>query len=219
MVELVVFEHPTSLMNQALCSDNHLLKLLVRYMYDDSIPLAPLGARELEAAKIELSREDSPIQLKDFDLVVTSPYLRTRFAARQLFNGYDIPIILNSKISERPFGKFHGYSTEDIRRSYPQVYSAWDKDPVNYEPIGGLSMADYAPIVLSGLDEIINMAHGHSKVAVFTHRVALRVIDAAARGVFDPNDYTPAMNSFYVKNMDHVRYSVVGNCRLAPFEK
>ncbi|MTE13135.1 histidine phosphatase family protein [Nocardia sp. CT2-14] len=131
---------------------------------DADVPLTELGAAQAAATGKRLA-EFEP----GFDLVVCSPYARTRETAR-IALGFPTapPVQYDERVRDREPGVLFGLTRIGIQRRYPEEYRAMQRVGGFYHrPAGGESWPDVALRLRAVLREM----HGHA--LVFTHDIAI----------------------------------------------
>ncbi|APB00727.1 Phosphoglycerate mutase (2,3-diphosphoglycerate-independent) [Nocardia seriolae] len=131
---------------------------------DADVPLTELGAAQAVATGKRLAEYES-----GFDVVLCSPYLRTRETARLALAALPAPPIhLDERLRDRETGILFGLTRIGIERRYP------DEDRqlrllggFYHRPAGGESWPDVA----LRLRPVLREMHGH--VLVFTHDIAV----------------------------------------------
>ncbi|MEV6097813.1 histidine phosphatase family protein [Nocardia sp. NPDC051981] len=131
---------------------------------DADVPLTELGAAQAAAAGRRLAGFDP-----GFDLVLCSPYLRTRETARiALVFLSTPPVHFDERIRDREPGVLFGLTRIGIQRRYPDEFREMQRSGGFYHrPPGGESWPDVALRLRAVLREM----HGH--VLVFTHDIAI----------------------------------------------
>ncbi|WP_218003363.1 histidine phosphatase family protein [Nocardia concava] len=131
---------------------------------DADVPLTEKGAGQAAAVGKRLA-EIAP----GFDLVLCSPYVRTRETARIALEAVDAPTPrFDERLRDRENGILFGLTRSGIMLRYPREYREMGRlGGFYYRPPGGESWPDVALRLRAVLREM----HGH--VLVFTHDIAI----------------------------------------------
>lgn len=105
-----------------------------------------------------------PYAIKQFDMMLTSPMVRTEQSAVSL--GMNGTWVNEQLLSERNRGLIQGLSKQDHASSYPESYRQMIDDPLHWTPPGGESIID----VVSRAVELRRMIQDKSTILLMTHR-------------------------------------------------
>ncbi|MGV9662392.1 histidine phosphatase family protein [Nocardia niigatensis] len=158
---LTMVRHGQSIANAAPYSG---AEEFVTGLRDADVPLTELGEAQATATGKRLAEVDP-----GFDLVLCSPYLRTRETARiALGHLTPPPVYFDERIRDREPGVLFGLTRLGIQRRFPDEYREMQRSGGFYHrPRGGESWPDVALRLRAVLREM----HGH--VLVFTHDIAI----------------------------------------------
>ena len=98
------------------------------------VPLNPLGERQVAALGDYLAMER-------LDVIVTSDLERTRVTARAIAHNHGLPVQEDSDLRELAFGKWEGYTFDEVLVRDANLVSLWRADPSKYAPPGGETVA------------------------------------------------------------------------------
>ncbi|MVU76330.1 histidine phosphatase family protein [Nocardia sp. ET3-3] len=162
---------------------------------DADVQLTELGVTQATAAGKRLA-EISPA----FDLVMCSPYVRTRETARlALASLTPPPIVFDERLRDRETGILFGLTRTGIMVRYPREHRELRRlGSFYHRPPGGESWPDVALRLRSVLGEM----HGH--VLVFTHDIAV-VLTRYLFGELDEADIS-AQTGAEVRNASITRW-------------
>ncbi len=137
--------------------------------FDATLPGAPLSLRGLEQA--ELVADWFDLRGAWPDVLLASPFTRTRQTAQPLHRRSKRSLLLADLLRETAVGDWDGQSSRDM--SEDPAYQAWRDDPEVPPPGGGERLSDVAVRVLALLDTLRRLAPD-SSAALFTHQHGLR---------------------------------------------
>ncbi|MDP2014338.1 MAG: histidine phosphatase family protein, partial [Actinomycetota bacterium] len=143
--------------------------------------LAPIGEAQARAAAQELA---SRIQ---FDLVVSSPLLRTRQTAAILAGELAKDLVIMDDIAECAFGEWDGLTFEDVQTRWPDELRQW-LDSVDFAPPGGESFTQVHARVAHARNELLYSYPGKN-ILVVSHVSPIKLmvaltIDAPVESVY-----------------------------------
>lgn len=142
--------------------------LACRIQGQRDIPLNETG--RLQAARLAEGMKERPVER-----VFTSRLSRARETAEAVAKSQGVPLYLVDGLEEINYGKWEGMTMEEIRRTYPEEYDAWWKDPVNGAPHGGESQMDVLVRTARAMEAVkANMASDRVEAAaVVSHGAAI----------------------------------------------
>lgn len=117
-----------------------------------------------EKSILNLANDLSKI-VKDYEIIYTSPSLRCVHSA-EILNFLNKPIITDESLMEINFGLFEGLSINEIVQNYPNDFSHWEKEGINFTFPSGESI-----IALSkrAINFIENLKSNSKTYIVVTH--------------------------------------------------
>jgi broad specificity phosphatase PhoE len=175
---LVIIRHGQSEQNVALdILDGNLDDVLAKQkmIRDADIALTEEGIRQATETGKYLSGTDQ------FDICFVSPYVRTMQTAEHILAnlGYDIKLFKDYRLREKEFGRLHGYTTEEIKKNYPEEFENRKRDgKFFYRLPSGENYLDVGDRIHSFLDKLHRDYQGKS-VLVITHQVPYVMFRAA----------------------------------------
>ncbi len=142
-----------------------------RYKGSIDVPLSPKGKAQVKATSSFMeSKGMRP------DAVYCSTLSRARVSAEILCNAFDgLSPVEVTEFKERHFGRWEGMNFSEIGEAFPDDFSAWARDPLNFSPIEGESTLEVRDRVMPKLDEVLN-SHDGGAVALVAHGGVNRVI-------------------------------------------
>lgn len=93
-------------------------------------------------------------------------------------------------LRERSVGAWEGLTAGEIKERYPEEYSAWRADLLNYRPPGGECLVDVQERILPAYRQLV-AAHPDQEIAMLLHGGVNRIILADALGL-------PPLNLFRI---------------------
>lgn len=133
--------------------------------------LTPQGVEQALATGRHLSAHPR------YDVVIASPYLRTRQTAERIIStiGYEPPIVIEERIREIEFGILDGLTALGIRETYPAELERRKKEGKYwYRPPGGESRPDVALRVHSFLGTLTR-EYAKARVLIVCHSVVVLI--------------------------------------------
>jgi len=121
--------------------------------------LTEQGQQQAEGAAKALSSE--PV-----DVIYSSPMQRAQMTAQPIVDALNVPIHIDEKLKERPFGIWDGLYFDAIQKDYPDDFKAWKCDPVSFVPEGGESIKDHMARISGAVQGIIEKHVGQLIVVV-----------------------------------------------------
>ena len=140
----------------------------VERRFDATLPGAPLSPRGLEQAELVADWFEAQGVLPD--LLLASPFARTRQTARPLHRRAGRSLLLADLLRETSVGQWDGRFSRDMLED-PR-YLAWRDDP-EIAPPGGERLSDVARRLRLLLDTLRRLSPD-SSAALFTHQHGLR---------------------------------------------
>ncbi|NOY62940.1 MAG: histidine phosphatase family protein [Gammaproteobacteria bacterium] len=123
--------------------------------------LNELGVAQAQQAALRLKETQ-------IDLIVASPYLRTRMTAEAIAQATGAPLEFNKALRERGFGIWDGLYFNEIETGYPEDFLRWKQNPADFKPENGESVHDLLRRVSSVISDITTHHKGKC-VAVVAH--------------------------------------------------
>jgi alpha-ribazole phosphatase len=132
------------------------------------VPLSATGQRQ---ARLLAQRLKSiPVEA-----LYSSPLGRTRETARLIGEATGREPEVDDRLVELNYGAWEGKTFEEIRRTDPATYCAWQSDPGRTAPPGGESGEQLIRRVTPFLDAIVSR-HTHGNVVVVCHKTVCRLV-------------------------------------------
>ncbi len=138
------------------------------------VGLTPRGLSQLEEIAARLA--SCPIRA-----VYTSDLQRSVRGGEAIAKACDIPLFQMPELREKNFGRWEGWTAQEISRRNPGEWSIWLSDPAESRPEGGETYREVGERALSAL-EVILKKHAGEEVAVVAHGGVNRVLLADALG-------------------------------------
>ncbi len=144
-----------------------------RYKGSIDVPLSDKGKRQVAGTASFMKAQGMRP-----DAVYCSTLSRARVSAEIICGAFDG---LNSKkpvevaeFKERHFGRWEGMSFSEIASEFPNDFSAWANDPLNFSPLEGESTLEVRDRIMPKLNEILSSHEG--ALALVAHGGVNRVI-------------------------------------------
>lgn len=145
---------------------------------DQDTPLTDLGVKQAAALGKYLSgkyRSGSPWSPNPLDVIVMSPYVRTRQTTQHILSGlgYKPHVVVDERVREIEFGIMDGLTREGVRLKYPDEAIRRDRDGKYwYRPPGGESRPDVRLRCHSFIDTI-NRDYVGTRMLIVCHSVVV----------------------------------------------
>ncbi len=149
-----------------------------RYKGSIDVPLSETGKAQV-AGTAEFMKANG---LRP-DTVYCSTLSRARVSAEiisKAFDGIFSPIEM-PEFKERHFGLWEGMTFAEIAQKFPDDFSAWANDPLNFSPVEGESTLEVRDRVMPKLNEVLKKHDG--TLALVAHGGVNRVILAEIMGL------------------------------------
>ncbi len=119
---------------------------------------------------------------KDIAAVYSSDLIRTVRGALIISERLGLTYTPLRNLRERSVGAWEGLTAEEIRDRFPEEYTAWRADFVNFRPPGGECLLDVRERVLPPYRKLVS-SHAGQEVAMVLHGGVNRIIIADALGL------------------------------------
>jgi broad specificity phosphatase PhoE len=139
----------------------------IRYYGATDIALSEHGEEQMQRVGAALADER-------YDLVFTSELQRSRRAA-ELIRGGAAPVIPVAAFNEVHFGRWEGWTKEEIAARDPEAFARWQRDGESFTYPEGESRPEFARRVARGIDEIL-AAHPAGEWLLVLHRGVIAAI-------------------------------------------
>jgi alpha-ribazole phosphatase len=127
---------------------------------------------------------------KTVSAVYSSDLIRTVKGAEIIAKALGLSYTPMKALRERSVGAWEGLTAEEIKQRYPEEYSAWRTDLLNYRPPGGECLVDVQARILPVFRALL-AAHPGQEIALLLHGGVNRVILADVLGL-------PPLNLFRI---------------------
>lgn len=143
-----------------------------RLYTDPQVPLTEQGVKQAEALATWLKTQNP-------ELLLTSPSKRVRHTADIIASAINLPVTTVDDLNEWHVGEWEGRTYLDIKKTEPDLYARWSKDPINNAPPGGESITDLCKRSRQHLEQLLT-AYPGQRIALVTHAGIIRSILANA---------------------------------------
>jgi len=128
---------------------------------------------------------------KNITAVYSSDLIRSVKGAGIIAERIGLPFSPRRELRERSVGAWEGLTVEEIKTRFPEEYTTWRTDLLNYRPPGGECLLDVRDRILPVFKGLV-AAHSGREIAMLLHGGVNRLILADALGM-DP------MNAFRIE--------------------
>ena len=165
-----------------------------RYKGTIDVPLSENGIRQIEKLSACLVKEiknsshpPSPPLLQEgngrlLKAVYCSHLSRAVKSAEVIAKPYSLEPVIVPALRERNFGIWEGMSFDEIKEKYPEEFTAWAGNPLEFSPMEGESTMEVKNRVINAMNEIIQN-HNGERIAIVSHGGVIRVILCYILGV------------------------------------
>lgn len=140
-----------------------------RYQTRSDVPLSKLGVEQ--ARRLAQRLASVP-----FESAYASDLARCAETARIILDGRAIPLSLHPALREIDVGEWEGLSGAEIDQRYPGLRALRDRDPLNFTPPGGESIAEAITRFRPFCEELRARHADNATVLIVSHQNALRVL-------------------------------------------
>lgn len=152
---------------------------LIRHTTPDIAPGICYGQLDMDvAASFPVEAAAVTNWLPPFDLLITSPLLRTQRLAEHLAQQRQCALRSDARLMEMHFGSWEGRAWNDIERS---EIDAWGADILNHAPPAGESARQMLQRVQTVLREVSRMPQ--RSIGLVAHGGSIRAVLALLAGV------------------------------------
>jgi probable phosphoglycerate mutase len=134
-------------------------------------PLSETGWRQMRDALADGS---------GWSRIVSSPLKRCSAFADELAVVHDLRVSIEDRFREVGFGRWEGLSPDEVIARWPEEYSAFYEDPVNFRPEGAESLQAFYQRVSDGLDALVS--HPDEHILLIAHAGVIRAAITKAAG-------------------------------------
>jgi len=165
-----------------------------RYKGTIDVPLSENGMRQIEKLSSCLVKEinnssnpPSPTLLKEekgrlLKAVYCSYLSRAVKSAELIAKPHSLKPVIVPALRERYFGIWEGMSFDEIKEKYPEEFTAWAGNPLEFSPMEGESTMEVKDRVINAMNTIIQN-HSGERIAIVSHGGVIRVILCYILGV------------------------------------
>lgn len=149
-----------------------------QYKGSMDVPLAERGAEQIKrsaefiASEIKKRSNPSASPVKIF----CSPLSRARRSAEIIAEKLEAKPVQLDDLRERSFGLWEGMTYIEIGKKYPEEFSAWRTNPLEFSPPEGESTLEVNTRVLSALDRILSSSFEGENIVIVAHGGVNRVM-------------------------------------------
>jgi probable phosphoglycerate mutase len=141
---------------------------------DPEAPLTEKGTGQAQSVAQWLEREKP-------DVLLCGPSKRVVTTAQTIGSARGLTAKTIAELHEWNVGEWDGKTYLEIKKSEPELYGAWSKDPVRNAPPGGESIIQLCERA-AALLQALHKEHEGKRVAIVTHSEIIRAFLAHALG-------------------------------------
>ena len=135
-----------------------------------------------EKGQDQMRRLAGLLEDKKINAVYSSDLIRSTKGAAIISDRLGISYTPLRELRERSLGAWEGLTAEEIKARFPEQYTAWRADLLNYRPPGGECLVDVSARILPVFKQLL-ASHPEQEVAMLLHGGVNRVILADALGM------------------------------------
>lgn len=139
------------------------------------IPLNERGKKQAKEIALKLAHTV-------IDYIYSSRLSRAYETAIEIAELHKLKVLVDHRLDELGQGKWEGIKVPEVRRLYPDFYSAWEKDPTSVTPPGGKSVREVFEKVKEFWSENILPRKGTAVI------VAHKVINALIKSILEEDN-------------------------------
>ncbi len=140
-------------------------------------PLTELGHRQAEAA-------GEALESVQIEAIYSSPLVRAVDTAAPTARIHGLEIQNEEGLIDIDYGEWQGVSRPDVMERFPELYRTWIEAPHRVTFPGGEGLAEVRARVLPAVKRLA-ASHAESTIALFSHRVVIKVLLCALLGLDD----------------------------------
>lgn len=140
------------------------------------------GSTLTDKGKLEASAIAEWLPSERPEILLSSPSARALSTAEAISQILQLPVQIVESLRELQVGAWDGRSYLDIKKSEPDVYAAWSKDPIRNAPPGGESIVQLCERAVEHVQDICKTFSG-KRVALVSHAEVIRAIAVYALGM------------------------------------
>ncbi len=114
--------------------------------------------------------------------VYSSPMSRAQDTARAIVEGRGLDVATVPELRETDHGHWEGKTRDEIRATFPDEYSRWERDPFTFAPSSGETGLQVLARALPAFLAIVER-HPDSSVLIVSHKATIRLVIGALLGV------------------------------------
>jgi broad specificity phosphatase PhoE len=154
------------------------------------------GAELSEEGRWQAARLGERLARQSIARVYTSPLSRAVDTAGIIASHCRLEPVTRDGLREIGHGRWEGLRRDEVERTFPEEYAAWEADPFTFAPEGGESGVAVLARALPVIREFVT-AHPGEQLLVVSHKATLRLVLSSllgfdARGYRDRLDQSPA---------------------------
>ena len=156
-----------------------------RYKGHLDVPLSGRGVEQIKQLTSYMVRNCSGLlnearcgankEQDTLDAVYTSTLGRAIESAEIIARPFGLTPLVVEGLKERNFGLWEGMTFDEIREKWPEAFTAWADNPVQFSPKEGESTLEVKERALKAFNGI-TQRHGGEAIAIISHGGIIRII-------------------------------------------
>jgi broad specificity phosphatase PhoE len=128
-----------------------------------------------EMGKFQAEKTANKLQKEPIDAIYSSPLARAKETAQAIHKHHGAELIVEHRLTDIHFGKWQGLPHEEVKNSYPKLYTSWKTTPHTVTFPDGESLLQGYKRAKSLVEEI-SQQNRHKTVVLTSHRVLCKVL-------------------------------------------
>lgn len=139
-----------------------------KYQGQADIPLTDFGREQAQSVAKALKDHD-------FDIIYSSDLSRAKETAKIINRYHNLDIALSEDIRELSFGKWEGFTYNELEKKVPEKLREWQDNPIYVRPPGGENLLDLFKRTNRFILEAVKH-YPRNRILVATHAGPIRAI-------------------------------------------
>lgn len=155
-----------------------------RYNGHTDVPLSKEGEQQIHVLIdfFQNQIKSDPPSENPLDVVYCSDLQRSIRSAEIIARSFGLTPVIVPSMRERHFGRWEGMTVDEIQQKFPDEFSAWEKNPVQFSPTGSENTMAFRDRVLTAFYDIIDKDK-NKKIAIIAHGGVNRIILCELLGI------------------------------------
>jgi len=109
------------------------------------------------------------------DFIYSSPLKRALYTAKEITKYHKLNVQIAKELIDFDFGNWEGYTIEEIKKKFPELYNLWLTNPEKLEIPNGETIPILKKRLKTFLDYLIKK-HPQKTIILVSHRVVLKML-------------------------------------------